>query len=474
MSTRLFANGFIMTRNAPSWLPPQFVPGPRVVRNLWVDPSVDIDWARDLRGRFVVVIGICFVLDGSASAAASRGLLRAYRVSERRLLKRLDDLVGRFVVIYGRRDHQRVVADATAMRSVFYSAAGEAVGSHAELTARASQGTVTRDDLPFRYGYPGNRTPFRDIKILTANTLLDVRSSQVHRFWPRHEPVSTTVDDAARLLVESSAGAVRAAASTRPLRIAMTAGLDSRTLLATALHSGVDFELYTYGVDDKTAIDRAVAAHLAREFGLKHSVVPTAQPSPLLREQLAAANYADHHWKAVQPLQHAFGPSASAAVTANLLEIGRDFYRRPREQGLSEPTDAAAMVKLHHRSMPPAGRRMIDSYGAGRYAEIAQRAFESLLADSDWNAARPAGIGGFDQFYWEHRMSSWHGPSMNERDYYGDAFIPFNYRPLFEAMLGVPLEDRQSGEIQRRAIRFVDPRLLTVPINPSSWPTTAG
>ena len=61
-------------------------------------------------------------------------------------------------------------------------------------------------------------------------------------------------------------------------------------------------------------------------------------------------------------------------------------------------------------------------------------------------------------------------PAMNERDYYSDAFIPFNYRPLFEAMLGLPLADRQSGACQLVAIASIEPKLLTTPINPKSWP----
>lgn len=250
----------------------------------------------------------------------------------------------------------------------------------------------------------------------------------------------------------------------------MTAGLDSRTLLAVALQSGVPFETYTYGSNAQTKVDRRVAASLAERFGLKHSTIDTIAPSPVLRARLDSANYSPHHHSAVAPLRHWFGGTTSIAVTANLLEIGRDFYKRPRQEGLAEPVAAPAMSHLHQRSMPRRARGAIGRYGSSRYEALAIPAFESLISDSSWRQARAKGVDPFDQFYWEHRMSTWHGPAMNERDYYSDAFIPFNYRPLFEAMLGVDLAERRSGAVQLAAIASVEPDLLRIPINPPRWP----
>ncbi len=131
------------------------------------------------------------------------------------------------------------------------------------------------------------------------------------------------------------------------------------------------------------------------------------------------------------------------------------------------------MSQLHQRSMPRAARAAIHRYGAARYQSIAGEAFESLVTQTSWNDARTSGLDAFDQFYWEHRMSTWHGPAMAERDYYSDAFIPFNYRPLLAAMLGVDLDERRSGAVQLAAIKAVDSDLLQLPINPKKWPVAA-
>lgn len=55
---------------------------------------------------------------------------------------------------------------------------------------------------------------------------------------------------------------------------------------------------------------------------------------------------------------------------------------------------------------------------------------------------------------------------MSERDFYADSFIPFNSRRVFEAMLGVPDEDRYADKTVYRMIELVNPKLLDVPINP--------
>ena len=68
-------------------------------------------------------------------------------------------------------------------------------------------------------------------------------------------------------------------------------------------------------------------------------------------------------------------------------------------------------------------------------------------------------------------MATWYGPAMVERDFYGESFIPFNSHAVFEQMLGVDKELRERNETFIAAVTLVDSRLLSIPINPSSWPS---
>jgi hypothetical protein len=125
------------------------------------------------------------------------------------------------------------------------------------------------------------------------------------------------------------------------------------------------------------------------------------------------------------------------------------------------------MRALYVRSMPNPERQEAETRRG--WNEAVEEAFQDFLTTSDFNAARGI-LDPFDQFYWEHRMAAWHGVSMLERDFYGQAFIPFNARAIWEVLLGVPYEDRVNAVAFHRITEIVDPKLRTIPINPKEWP----
>jgi hypothetical protein len=120
--------------------------------------------------------------------------------------------------------------------------------------------------------------------------------------------------------------------------------------------------------------------------------------------------------------------------------------------------------------MPKAGREAFKSYPG--WSKESEDAFRDFLKASNFNAARGI-LDPFDQFYWEHRMAAWHGVAMLERDFYAQAFIPFNARAIWEALLGVPYKDRVSATAFRKMVDMVNPRLMEIPINPEEWSVRA-
>lgn len=462
-----FPRGFLLSVE-PVEPPAHFVPGP-VLPHFAVHPLATVEHAADPDGTFVVILGTCVPTDtDGAGGTAAEVLLGALRSSEDAFLTALDRFAGRHVVLYGRGESVRVVTDATAMRSVFYASDGRVVGSHALLVERALGGHIERDKVPFWYGYPGNRTPYARTRLLTANTLYDLTAGEVRRFWPTRQPQERSVEDAAAETLARATTALRNVARQRPVKLALTAGLDSRALLAVVLRSGIDVECYTYGSGPDTAVDRAFAADLAREVGLRHTVVPTARPDGDLAAALSEAHYGTHHRTAVGPLREWTGDPSTAALTANLLEIGRSFFKAHRGW-LEPPVTGRAMAALYHRVIGARGKERIREFGEEEFLAHAAHGFDELVAVSDLASVEGL-IDPFDQFYWEHRMSAWHGTSMLERDFYAEAFIPFNARVIFTAMLGVTRAERDRGAVLRRLIEMVDERLLSVPINPKEWP----
>lgn len=460
-----FPRGFVLS-TAPVEVPDVFEPGP-FLPNFFVHPWARVDTSGDA-DQFVIVIGTCVPVMGTDDHPAAT-LLAHLRDDESTLLAALSDYAGRYAVIFGSSDAPKILADATAMRSLFYAETGKIVASHAQLVENALGGEAERRDLPFRGGFPGNRIPLPRTRILIANTYYALATHTIHRFWPTRRIADTTVEHAAMSALEASSTALRNISAQLPVKVALTAGLDSRVLLAIAIHSGVEFETYTYGRAKDTLMDRNLAADLARHMGVKHTVTPPVDLTVELRDSIMESFYARHHRTAVAPLREWFGPEPAVAVTANLLEIARSFYAPARRQGLAAPVTAEQMVELYYWfSMGGGGRKEAEEYGRPQFYAGAAAAFQEMI---DAGAGpTPEYMDPFDQSYWEHRMTVWHGAAMVERDFYAEAFIPFNARSIFETLLGVPRAERDTAAALYRLIELVDPRLLDFPVNPKEWP----
>jgi len=460
-----FPRGFLLSEH-PIQVPPTFVAGP-ILEHFYVHPWTNIETAGDAN-LFVIILGNCVPTRAEQTHDTAVHLLTQLRDGESRFLQELDKYGGRHAIIFGSFRNIRVVNDATAMRSVFYATKGGIVASHALLVEQALGGIPEENGVPFRYGYPGNRTPYSHTKILTPNTYYWMTANVVRRFWPILPPAPRTVDEAARELLEASANALKAVARGKSVALTLTAGLDSRSILAIALHAGIPVDTYTYGNKYSSKVDRLMAADLSNMFGLKHTVIAERTDDPVVNWRLRDAVYSSHHGGWVGALRKHFIGRYEVAVLGNALEIGRSNYTPQRNQGATAPLTANSMATLHYMKVGKHVKRLIDEFDADRFHEISRTAFQDYIEDTGFDVVAGM-LDPFDQFYWEHRMATWQGVAMSERDFYGEPFIPYNSRRVFEAMLGTPFESRRADEAALRMVEMVEPRLLDFPVNPKTW-----
>ena len=438
-----------------------------VVDGLWVHPWVEVSYASDAN-LVVVIIGSCANVTAGQLQEPAKFLLSKLIVGEERFARALGELVGRYAVIFGRPEQMKVATDATGMRSVYYSASRGVVGSHARQVAEMIGTDTAPDPLSFHFGFPGFRTPFLGVKLLPPNTFLNIQAGRLERFWPRSAPQVRSVDEAASLAIEQATIGILRIASKRPVRLAMTSGLDSRLMLALLQHSGIDFESYTYGSDWRTGVDRAFAADLADARGFRHSVIPASKPSQPLARRLSEASYLRHHFNVVENLMSWFPGRDGLAMTGNLLEIGRRFFAPMIRNGAAPPVTPESMAELYRLKMGRTVRARVDAAGRREWIDNVSNIFAEYIEDTDFVRASTR-IDPYDLFYWEHRMGAWHGAAMNERDFYAEAFIPMNARSIFEAMLGIDETNRESGSVFYRMIEMIDRTLLEFPVNPKRW-----
>lgn len=83
---------------------------------------------------------------------------------------------------------------------------------------------------------------------------------------------------------------------------------------------------------------------------------------------------------------------------------------------------------------------------------------------------QPLGYDAWDLFYWEHRMTTWHGPLLLGSDIAFDTAVVFNCRATLDAMLAAPADDRAAATLLTRFVEKHAPRLREIPINPDKPP----
>ena len=287
----------LVSRFGATDLPEQFLLG------------VDVDCPRGWLTRRCRSWTLCHhpslpVTELSAPSGLGLGWLLGYPISNATLLpdgsclalpdpsvggveRRLADIGGRWLAVLLTTADSRVYLDSGGLLSAVYSPVLRQVGSTPSVLPYTHD---TGDDvllieamgIPYRsVMYPLWLTPRRGVERLLPNHYLDLDSFQAHRHWPSGDlGVDDDIEAAATRVVDLVRNAIRGYVAAGPTSLALTAGQDSRLLLACARDQVDQLRTYTMEIPDDTGrLDARKAATIARALGLAHDVLPASPPS---------------------------------------------------------------------------------------------------------------------------------------------------------------------------------------------------
>lgn len=450
---------------------------------LFVTPDTELTIVREGQD-FAVLIGYCVDLDDPAlgeetlalrmlAAARHRGLGAAAIESE--------NLFGRFAVIIAAGGDLGAFNDATAMRTIYFSETEPVAASHSTLIA-TSLGKTSDLSLfrAFRYGLPGNRSVTEGVRVVPGNFLLDLRSGEVKRFWPRDARIERTEEAVYPELSEALQAAAQAVARRWKPAISLTAGIDSRVTLAS-FRRHPNTSTFTYLRDSEDERDAAFAPEIAGRVQLPHRVLRMADPGEQneLMERVEAMPDHVHDPRLATIYARHFPERGTIHCRSNLLEIGRSFWRK--HPVMPERLDAENWQLVSTRkagSIPDLTEDQVNRASKLMTSEM-QRFFEMAGYDrSDPRNPQLLGYDAWDLVYWEHRMSTWHAQILLASDFTFDTAIVFNSRRFLSALLSLPVPARMNHDVLLRYISDHAPELRGHPINPrlrrpslgSIWP----
>jgi hypothetical protein len=227
------------------------------------------------------ILGYAITSDGKLAQATLRLKVNISSL-ESDIEEFVDSLGGRYLVILFAGPTPRVYPDPFAMLAAVYAPEEKILASTSGLIPRSAAtpfqlSWISALDIPYRSAmYPLGLTPRRGIERLLPNHFLDIGSWVQIRRWPRGAlPAVHDTSAAEKRIAELAKRAIRAIAEVYPIQSPLTAGRDSRVLLACAREVIERVSFFTAYIPDETGWrDVVMAKAIAARFQLRHSILP--------------------------------------------------------------------------------------------------------------------------------------------------------------------------------------------------------
>lgn len=418
--------------------------------------------------RELTLIG--HMLDPLAPAAGNEEilwrLLRRYADRET-LIEATAGLGGRWALVAANGEERFLFNDALGLRQVFYVDPRETgalwavsqPGLVAEMLALPVDPEAEQfmQSYAFRsnpeYRWPGEATAFRTVRHLLPNHWLDLNSGVPQRYWPERPLALLEPEEAIQRLEVLLPGLIQAAAQRFDLALSLTAGLDSRLLLAAAksVRNRISFVTVRQSKMSDYHPDVTVPARLLQRLGLPHQIVSsaattTADFSSLFKHAVYLAH--EHYGPDAEAILRSFSRT-KAALTGSGAEIGRCSFSHARSRSKIHAIAATDLSELQNMEQEP----------------FALRHFENWLAD----AKARHNVKLLDLFEWEQGHGNWLAMTQLEFDMaWRDIVTPYNCREVLTTLLAVDERYRRPPEssLFTTLIRRLWPEVLSEPINP--------
>ena len=348
---------------------------------------------------------------------------------------------------------QRIYPDASAQVPCVFDAGARSAGStsHALLdeaayAARFDHALYDGLGLVGQGWFPAGLTAHHGIERLLPNHYLDLTRWQVVRHWPKAEIVATPDPeasiDAIVQLVRDQLQALRS--GPRSMVMALTAGRETRMLLACARPWVTDIEFVTITGADRHATDSVMAQRIAQGQGLHHRAIPRV---------LATA---DQRARFIRRGGHCVGDSNALyhpsvwPLAANHIFVG----------GLGGEVGRAFLwKKTDTPDTPLTGAGLMNRFGLPEQAGIAARLDTWLHGLSGQNSLRK-----LDLAYLEQRMAPWYAAQFC-CDPTLPRLAPLITRRGIELILGLPDDWKRAEKFGPALLSRIWPELLDYPFN---------
>jgi hypothetical protein len=295
---------------------------------------------------------------------------------------------------------------------------------------------------------PSGLTLKKNVRRLTANHCLNLSDWTTSRHWPTPQTdfsVNNDTDAAVKKITAKIKDTISAVSMHHPLYFSLTAGMDSRMLLACA-RDHLDISSFFTFVGGTKSVDVDIPTVLARRFKLDHKFIYTEKASPgELDDWLALTGRSSSGaiWKIHKSLKQLEPNRVLLPGTAGEI-VRRTMQWRPADKPGTKISAAEVLTRCKLPQHPAL-----------------------LQATEEW----VAGLQFVDTFtflaltFVEQRLSCWAAPQHYGNTTSAFEFTPFNSRTIFKTAMRLPHEYRRTKQLPVDFIRHAWPELLNYPFN---------
>lgn len=401
-------------------------------------------------------------------------LASALEVNNIKFFYELSKVTGVFIVIVIDGDKVFAVQDSTGIMPLFYSDNnGELYfSSHSQLIADLCQFQMDPkiERLVNSNFYligirhlPGLKSPFSQIKALTANTYLEIFPFKIHRFFPNRKLVTKT-ENPLETIATVLKNSMELISNKFNASISLTGGTDSRMTLAATKDFYDKYKYFSFISTKAEEKDAIAAQKIGEQLGLNHSIykVPKNNEEIADFEEISAiinhnAGYMKKHKDAeLRKIIFLYQQNQIVMeVKSHISEIGRAFYYKKLGRNMMpHPLKPRHMSNLYKRNMFD---RKTLKYMDDSFQEFIQKTQFGHNFNDRYDES--------DMFYWEHRMSQWASFVKLDFNISHDTTIIYNNRKLLDMFMDFSLEDRIADEPQKEIIKFLNEKLYDLNIS---------
>lgn len=390
-------------------------------------------------------------------------LERLISLSFHDICKELDNYTGRFILIYLKGDEIKLVHDCIASRKIYYAIIDNQawIASQPFLLARLLKLSETKieskkkyyssdDFLKLSKSNIANTTLFDEIFHLLPNFYFDLNLKKQIRYFPSEKIEHLSFEETAKKIAEVIKGYLENISCRYDIMLPVTAGKDSRMLLAATkeIKDKVYYYINRTPKMNSSNNDILIPSKLFKKLGLKFHILDIDMPiENFFIEIIRETN-----------------PHSEDKYFPIIYNYFQNFSDR-----INLPGNVAfeAYYKALYPNLKITPLALAEIRGVQQY-EFAVQCYSNWLGEIS-KLSESFGYETLNFFYWEERMGNWGTKTQIDKDIAQEEVNPFNSRLLTKLFLSLDywLLSPPSFKIQKEVVNILWPEVLAFPINPS-------